>query len=133
MIEDLCVPTFFFSHFLGHFDETSWKIEVVIVGTPLEPTWHTTSIRINSIHVPQGGHVARQLYPGPTGGHTTLSNIILGRCSILSGYIVRIIDRKKQVMMCHLRQSITAHVPPPAERKDGNDGKSPPTISDSRL
>ena len=44
-MEDLCVPTFFFSHFLGHFDEMSWKIEVVIVGTPPR------------------AHVAHHLYP----------------------------------------------------------------------
>ena len=63
----------------------------------------------------------------------TLSNIIPEWCSILSGHIVRIIDCKKQVMLSHPRQLVTAHVPPPAERKDKSDGKSPPTISDSRL
>ena len=82
---------------------------------------------------PQGGHVARQLYPGPLGGHMTLSNIIPGRCSILSGHIVWIIDRKKQAMLSHPKQPVTAHVPPPAERKDRSDGKSPSTIFDSRL
>ena len=82
---------------------------------------------------PPRGHVTRRIYPGPPGGHTTLSNIILGRCSILSGYIVQIIDLKKQAMLSHPRQPVTAHVPPPAERKDRSDGKSPPTISDSRL
>ncbi|RVW68868.1 hypothetical protein CK203_064646 [Vitis vinifera] len=36
-------------------------------------------------------------------------------------------------MLSHPRQPVTAHVPPSAERKDRSDGKSPPTISDSRL
>ena len=73
------------------------------------------------------------LYPGPLGGHTTLSNIIPRRCSILSGFIVWIIDCKKQALLSHPRQPITAHVPPPAERKDRSNGKSLPTISNSRL
>ena len=86
-----------------------------------------------SVPPSQGGHVACQLYPGPSGGHTTLSNIIPGWCYILSGYIVRIIDRKKQAMLSHPKQPVIAHVPPPVERKDKSDGKSPPMISNSRL
>ena len=56
-----------------------------------------------------------------------------GRQYILPGYIVRIIDRSEQALMSHPRQPATAHVLPPAERKDRIDGKSPPMISDSRL
>nr|CAN81620.1 hypothetical protein VITISV_021703 [Vitis vinifera] len=74
-----------------------------------------------------------KLYPSPPGGHTTLSNILPERRSTLSGYIVRIISRKTQAMLSHLRQPVTARIPLPTERKDRSDGKSPPTISDSRL
>ncbi|RVW85527.1 hypothetical protein CK203_044091 [Vitis vinifera] len=63
---------------------------IILVGTPPPPesTWHATSIRINSIRAPsQGGHVACQLYPGPSRGHTTLSNIIPGCARPLSSYV----------------------------------------------
>ncbi|RVW90984.1 hypothetical protein CK203_044164 [Vitis vinifera] len=56
-----------------------------------------------------------------------------GRQYILSRHIVRIIDCSKQSLLSHPRQPAIAHVPPPAERKDKNDGRSSPTISDSCL
>ncbi|CBI39485.3 unnamed protein product, partial [Vitis vinifera] len=48
---------------------------------------------------PPRGHVARTSIRVPQGGHTTLSNIILGRCSILSGPFVRIIDCNEQALL----------------------------------
>ena len=82
---------------------------------------------------PPRGHVTCHIYPGPSGGHTTLSNIIPEQCSILFGFIVWIINCKKKALLSHPRQPVTAHVPPPVERKDKSDDKSAPTISDSRL
>ena len=38
-----------------------------------------------------------------------------------------------QAMLSHLRQLVTTRIPPPVERNDRSDGKSPPTISDSHL
>ena len=70
---------------------------------------------------------------GSPRGHTALLNIIPGRCSIISGFIVRIIDCKKKALLNHPRQPVTAHVAPPVERKDKSDGKSSPTISNSHL
>ena len=69
----------------------------------------------------------------PREEHTVLASIMPGRQYILSGHIVRIIDCSKQALLSHPRQPATAHVLPPAERKDKSDGRSPPTISDSRL
>ena len=48
-------------------------------------------------------------------------------------YPIRIIDCKKQALLSHPKQPVTAHVSPLVERKDKSDGKSPPTISDSCL
>ena len=46
--------------------------------------------RDNHVGNPPGTHVARQLSTRvPPGGHTTLSNPLLGRCSPLSEYVVR--------------------------------------------
>ena len=81
---------------------------------------------------PPRGHVARTSIRVPQGEHTTFSNIISGQCSILSS-IVRIIDCNEQALLSHPWQSATTHVPPPVERNDRGDDKSPPTISDSRL
>ena len=78
-------------------------------------------------------HVARYPIRTPQGRHTTLASVMPGRQYILPGYIVRIIDRSEQALMSHPRQPATAHVLPPAERKDRIDGKSPPMIFDSRL
>ena len=79
------------------------------------------------------GHVAHSPIRTPQGRHTTLSNIIPERCSILPGPIIQIIDCSEQALLSHPRQPAIAHVPPPVGRKDRSDGKSPPTISDSRL
>nr|CAN80007.1 hypothetical protein VITISV_024810 [Vitis vinifera] len=69
-----------------------------------------------------------------SGGHTTLSNPLPGQCSPLSGYVVRTYEAL--VVKCepsHFRQPITACIRPPAKQKNGDDGKSSPMISDSRL
>ena len=103
---------------------------------PYPPRGHLvcTSIRINSIRTPKRTRGAH-LYSDPLGGggHTALSNIILGWYPILFGFIVWIIDCKEQALLSHPRQPVTAHVSSPAERKDKSDDKSLPTISDSRL
>ncbi|RVW67690.1 hypothetical protein CK203_064122 [Vitis vinifera] len=99
---------------------------------PPDDTWHAP-LSGSTLSVPPKRTHGAHLYPGPLGGHTTLSNIIPKRCSILSRPIVRIIDCNKQALLSHPRQPATAHVPPPVERKDMSDSKSPPTISDNRL
>nr|CAN66464.1 hypothetical protein VITISV_016560 [Vitis vinifera] len=91
---------------------------------PPNDTWHTP-LSESTLSVPPRGHVAYTSIQIPQ-GHTTLSNIIFGQCSILSGPIVRIIDCNAQALLSHPRQPATAHVPPPAKRKDRSDGKSPP-------
>ena len=92
------------------------------------PTWQprTTS--------PQATRGMPALYPGLLRGHTTLSNPLPGRWSPLFGYVVRAYEAL--AVKCgpsHFRQPVTAHIQPPAERKDGDDGKSSPMISNSRL
>ena len=108
---------------------------VQVVGNPPQTsTWHTTSIRVPSIWPPHNGDMWHTSFIWvPPGGHTALSHILLERCSPLSGCVARISGRKTQAMLSHLRQPVTARIPPPAERKNRNDGKSPPTIFDSRL
>ena len=80
-------------------------------------------------------HVARQLSTRVPSGGTRHTQILYpaGRCSLLSGYVVRTLGRKTRAILSHFRQPITARIPSPAERKDRDDGKSSPTISDSRL
>ena len=98
-------------------DDTWWAplSGSTLAVSPQEDTWRT----------PLSGSLREE--------HTTLASIMPGRQYILPGYIVRIIDCSEQALLSHPRQPATTHVPPPAEREDKSDGKSPPTISDSRL
>ena len=104
-----------------------WSKKLIIVGNPLDvhvatprsippcDTWHASFIR-----VPPGGTRHSQiLYPN---GALFYQDTLSGSLAV-----------KKQAMLSHLKQLVTAHISSPAERKDRNDSKSPPMISDSRL
>ena len=97
------------------------------------------------------GHVTRFPYPDSfREKHTTLANITSGRPTYpiricLSGsltevskscYIIPTACHSPRSAACRAKGQrgwqVTSDDPSPAERKDGNDGKSPPTISVSR-
>ena len=108
-------------------------ILILIVGTPPpDNTWRASLSEATPSGLPKRTRGALPIRT-PQGRHTALSDIIPERCSILPGPIIRIIDCSEQALLSHPRQPATAHVPPPAGRKDRSDGKSPPTISDSHL
>ena len=106
---------------------------MIVVGTPSPMTRGAYLYPDRPWPPPQEDAWRTPLSGSPREEHTTLASIMSGRQYILSGHIVRIIDCSKQSLLSHPRQPATAHVPPPAERKDMNDGRLPPTISDSRL
>ena len=127
----------FFRLFLNSLMTTSDRMECVvdhllvlmhhllpIVGNP--PNVHVATPR--SIPPCDTWHASSQ-----SGSPQALSNPLPGRCSPLSGYVVRTIGRKTHAMLSHLRQLVTTHILSPAKRKDRNDDKSSSTISDSRL
>nr|CAN60329.1 hypothetical protein VITISV_015027 [Vitis vinifera] len=95
-----------------------------------KPTWQP---RTASSHATRG---TSALYPGPLrGAHDTLKS---STQTVL--FLVRIccpdlgsLGRKTQAILSHFRQPVIACIPPSAKGKDKNDGKSSPTISDSRL
>ena len=106
--------------------------------------WHMThiSIRISFICISPRVHVARFSYPDfLKERHTTLTNITSGRPPhrirttniYYPDMFVRIIDWSKQVLhviitACHGPRSATCRV----KGQEWSDGKSLPTISDSR-
>ncbi|RVW27907.1 hypothetical protein CK203_084956 [Vitis vinifera] len=103
------------------------------VGTPPpNNTWCASLFGATPSGLPKG-HVAHSPIRTPRGG--TRHSQISYPSDALSypGPIIQIIDCSEQALLSHPRQSATAHVLPPAGRKDRSDGKSPPTISDSRL
>ena len=103
------------------------------VGTPPSMTHGVHSTRIDPGCPSQEDTWRTPLSGSPREEHTALASIMHGRQYILSKHIVWIINCSKQAFLSHPRQSATANIPPPAERKDRSNGKLPPTISDSRL
>ena len=119
------------------------------VGTPPHTwhtspndTWHTFSSGSASSEFPPRVHVARFSYPDSLKErHTTLTNITSGQLPQhirttdihYPGMFVRIINWSKQVLhiiatACHGPRSATCRV----KWQEWSDGKSLPTISDSR-
>ena len=111
---------------------TSQNYVLSVGTTPPNNTWRALLSGATPSGLPRRTRGAPPIRT-PQERHTALSDIIPRRCSILLGPIIRVIDCSEQALLSHPWQPATAHVPPPAERKDMNDGKSPPTISDSRL
>ena len=124
----LCSPTIIKIQLVRFLNTLIPCRKMTFVGnTPRRP-------RGNPAQHPPMRHVAHQLSTQvPSRGHTALSNPLPGQCSPLFGYVVRTYGRKTQVMLSHFRQPVITRISPPAERKDRNDGKSSPTISNSRL
>ena len=95
---------------------------------PPDDTWRAPLFGSILFVPPKRTRDTSHLSGSPRGAHDTLkyyTRVML--------YPIRIIDCKKQALLSHPKQPVTAHVSPLVERKDRSDGKSPPMIYDSRL